>query len=102
MVYISMFPQLVAGPIVSFGTVRDEIHKREVTLGKFALGFKFFVIGLAQKVLIADTLAVPVDAIHKLPAEALTASMAWLSAIAYACKSISTLPATPTWPSGSA
>jgi alginate O-acetyltransferase complex protein AlgI len=78
-----MFPQLIAGPIVRFGTVRKEIHERVVTVQKFALGFKFFILGLGQKVIIANTLAVPVDAIYKIPIDNLDASMAWLAAASY-------------------
>ena len=83
LLYIAMFPQLIAGPIVRFGTVAKEIHERVVTLEKFALGLKFFIIGLGQKVLIANTLAVPVDAIYKIPAENLDAPLAWLAAVSY-------------------
>jgi alginate O-acetyltransferase complex protein AlgI len=84
LLYIAMFPQLIAGPIVRFGTVRKEIHERVVTVEKFALGFKFFIIGLGQKVIIANTLAVPVDAIYKIPVENLDAALAWLAAVSYA------------------
>jgi alginate O-acetyltransferase complex protein AlgI len=84
LLYIAMFPQLIAGPIVRFGTVRKEIHERVVTVEKFVLGLKFFIIGLGQKVLIANTLAVPVDAIYKIPAENLDAPLAWLANIGYA------------------
>src|SRR3954452_11314087 len=83
LLYIAMFPQLIAGPIVRFGTVRKEIHQRQVTIEKFALGIKFFIIGLGQKVLLANTLATPVDAIYKIPTENLDAAMAWLAAIGY-------------------
>jgi alginate O-acetyltransferase complex protein AlgI len=83
LLYISMFPQLIAGPIVRFGTVRKEVHQREATVQKFAVGVKFFIIGLAQKVLIANTLAVPVDAVFKIPNESLTASLTWLGAVGY-------------------
>jgi alginate O-acetyltransferase complex protein AlgI len=83
LLYIAMFPQLIAGPIVRFGTVRKEIHARTVTVEKVALGIKFFIIGLGQKVLLANTLAAPVDAIYKLPVEALDAPLAWLAAIGY-------------------
>ena len=83
LLYIAMFPQLIAGPIVRFGTVRKEIHERIVTLQKFALGLKFFILGLGQKVLIANTLAVPVDAIYKIPSGNLDAPMAWLAAVGY-------------------
>ena len=84
LLYIAMFPQLIAGPIVRFGTVRKEIHERVVTVEKFALGLKFFIIGLGQKVLIANTLAVPVDAIYKIPVENLDAPLAWLANAGYA------------------
>ena len=84
LLYIAMFPQLIAGPIVRFGTVRKEIHERVVTVEKFALGLKFFIIGLGQKVLIANTLAVPVDAIYKIPVENLDAALAWLANAGYA------------------
>jgi len=83
LLYIAMFPQLIAGPIVRFGTVAKEIHERIVTLEKFALGLKFFIIGLGQKVLIANTLAAPVDAIHNIPVENLDAALAWLAAVGY-------------------
>ncbi len=83
LLYIAMFPQLIAGPIVRFGTVRKEIHERVVTLEKFALGLKFFIIGLGQKVLIANTLAGPVDAIYRIPVENLDAPLAWLAAAGY-------------------
>ncbi|MEA2904987.1 MAG: alginate O-acetyltransferase complex protein AlgI [Alphaproteobacteria bacterium] len=83
LLYIAMFPQLIAGPIVRFGTVRKEIGDRAVGLETFALGLKFFVIGLGQKVLLANTLATPADAIFKLPVEALNASLAWLGITAY-------------------
>jgi alginate O-acetyltransferase complex protein AlgI len=83
LLYIAMFPQLIAGPIVRFGTVRKEIHERVVTVEKFALGIKFFIIGLGQKVLLANTLAAPVDAIYKIPIENLDAPLAWLAAIGY-------------------
>lgn len=83
LLYISMFPQLIAGPIVRFGTVRKEIHQRVVTTEMFALGLKFFIIGLGQKVLIANTLATPVDGIFKIPSENLDASLSWLAATSY-------------------
>jgi alginate O-acetyltransferase complex protein AlgI len=83
LMYIAMFPQLIAGPIVRFGTVRKEIHARVVTVEKFALGLKFFILGLGQKVLIANTLAVPVDAIYKIPVEHLDAALSWLAAVSY-------------------
>jgi alginate O-acetyltransferase complex protein AlgI len=81
--YISMFPQLIAGPIVRFATIQDALHDRSLGLGSFERGVRCSVIGLGQKVLIANTLAVPADAIFGLPASELTFSVSWLGAICY-------------------
>lgn len=54
--YITLFPQLIAGPIVRYQTIEEQLEKREHTLEKFALGIRKFVIGLGKKVLIANLL----------------------------------------------
>jgi alginate O-acetyltransferase complex protein AlgI len=56
-VYIAMFPQLVAGPIVRYRTIAHQLGSRRLTLGRASAGMRIFVIGLAQKVLIADEVA---------------------------------------------
>jgi len=81
--YIAMFPQLIAGPIVRFQTIFDELHSRTHSVEKFSNGVQIFVIGLAQKVLIADTLARPADAVYGLPVEQLDMGLAWLGSIAF-------------------
>ena len=81
--YISMFPQLVAGPIVRFSTITRQINSRSVTWAKFAEGIKFFIIGLGQKMLIANTVAKVVDEIFKVPSQALDASLSWAAAVCY-------------------
>ena len=81
--YIAMFPQLVAGPIVRFSTVQKELNRKVLSLENFSIGVKFFIIGLCQKVLIANIVANPVDEIYKIPEEGLTASLAWLASIGY-------------------
>ena len=53
-VYIAMFPQLVAGPIIRYHTIARQLAARRMTLGRASAGFRIFVVGLAQKVLIAD------------------------------------------------
>lgn len=53
-VYIAMFPQLVAGPIIRYHTIARQLAARRMTLGRASAGFRIFIIGLAQKVLIAD------------------------------------------------
>ena len=54
--YISLFPQLIAGPIVRYTTVEEQLENREYTFEKFAHGVRRFVIGLAKKVLIANVM----------------------------------------------
>ncbi len=54
--YISLFPQLIAGPIVRYKEIEEQIEKREYTFEKFALGVRRFIIGLGKKVLIANVL----------------------------------------------
>ena len=82
-VYITMFPQLVAGPIIRFHDIRDEIHNRRVNAGLFAEGIQIFVIGLAQKVLIANTVAVAADQIFALDPTGLSLPVAWLGILCY-------------------
>ncbi len=81
--YISLFPQLVAGPIVRYHTIAARLARRYVTRAGLAEGIRRFIIGLGKKVLIADTLAVPADAVFALPAEELTASLSWLGVICF-------------------
>ncbi|MGU3494891.1 MBOAT family O-acyltransferase [Xanthobacteraceae bacterium A53D] len=61
--YMSMFPQLVAGPIVRYATVARQLGDRRVTWGRFSAGMRIFVIGLAWKVLIADEVAALADGV---------------------------------------
>jgi alginate O-acetyltransferase complex protein AlgI len=83
MLYMSMFPQLVAGPIVRYSTVADQLHARRVTIGRFSAGMRIFVIGLAWKLLIADEVAPIADIVFDhTPAPLLIE--AWLGLYAYA------------------
>lgn len=54
--YVSLFPQLIAGPIVRYATIEEQLENREYTMEKFALGVRRFIIGLGKKVLIANVL----------------------------------------------
>lgn len=65
--YISMFPQLIAGPIVRFHTIADALHHRKESALKFSRGITFFIVGLAQKVLIANSMGALVDKIFDIP-----------------------------------
>ncbi len=69
--YIAMFPQLVAGPIVRYSQIEAEIDNRTVTLEKFAQGLRLFVIGLGKKVLLANTVAILANSLLSQPAEAI-------------------------------
>lgn len=86
LVYIMMFPQMIAGPIVRFSAIADQIENREhlETLDHKFLGFFRFTIGLAKKVLIANVMGLEADRIFSLPTEELTTPLAWLGATAYA------------------
>jgi len=81
--YVSLFPQLIAGPIVRYRDVAAEIMKRSITPEEFAYGIRRFTIGLGKKVLIANTLAGPCDKLFALPPEQLTPELAWLAVICY-------------------
>mgnify|MGYP001794873248 CR=1 FL=1 len=81
--YIAMFPQLIAGPIVRFSTVARGLKRRHVRPRHIYFGFIFFCVGLAEKVLLADTVAEIADQIYaQIPAD-LNASAALLGGIAY-------------------
>jgi len=82
--YISLFPQLVAGPIVRYQQVAAQLTERRTRQGDVAEGVRRFVIGLARKVLVANTLAVHADAIFATPAGELPAAVAWLGLACYA------------------
>ena len=81
--YITMFPQLVAGPIIRFKTVSKELHQRRLAPSRVRLGIELFIVGLAQKVLLANTVALPADQIFALPLHDLSFQTAWLAAVCY-------------------
>jgi len=82
--YIAMFPQLVAGPIVRYREIADQLPQlRTHRLDDIAAGFPRFALGLTKKVVIADSLAPMVDACFSTPASEMTTAIAWLGAIGY-------------------
>lgn len=81
--YISLFPQLIAGPIVRYHDVAQQIVKRTVTLSGFQYGVQRFVLGLGKKVLIANNIGAVADHIFSLPAETLPAWLLWLGMLSY-------------------
>ncbi len=81
--YISMFPQLIAGPIIRYHDIAKQLQRRIITISGFATGAERFIFGLAKKVLLADTLGVAVDKIFELPLHELNMGNAWLGAICF-------------------
>jgi alginate O-acetyltransferase complex protein AlgI len=82
-VYISMFPQMIAGPIIRYKTIAGELHKPALSVDRTAAGIRLFAIGLSQKVLIANTVASSADAIFALPPDQLSTPLAWLGIVCY-------------------
>lgn len=81
--YISLFPQLVAGPIVRYKDVAAEIDNRSVNLTDFTEGLHRFILGLFKKIIIADTMALTVNTIFS-QISSNAVSVAWFGALAYA------------------
>ena len=80
--YISCFPQLIAGPIVRYSTVRDQIDSREITFRGFSHGLMRFLLGLNKKMLLANILAPAAD--RAFAGGDLSTAAAWLGAVCYA------------------
>ena len=83
MLYISFFPQLIAGPIVKYRDIEKEIQSRRVTVDESAAGIRRFICGLAKKVLIANTCGLIVDTLYAAPMKQIFLPSAWLAAGAY-------------------
>ena len=81
--YLVMFPQLIAGPIVVYSQVSDQLHKRDITLDKVSEGITTFIIGLSSKVLIANTVGALWDDLAKTRYERISMPLAWLGVVAF-------------------
>lgn len=84
LLYISFFPQLIAGPIVKYHDINKQIADREETSELTAKGFRRFIVGLSKKVLIANTMGGIADIIFNMTAASINLPLAWLGAVAYA------------------
>ncbi len=82
-IYISLYPQLIAGPIIRYNDIANQIKSRIITIEDFAYGIRRFIIGLGKKVLIANNLAVTADDVFRIAPGDLTAPVAWLGIICY-------------------
>lgn len=85
-VYITMFPQLVSGPIVAYGEVRRELQSREFRFWSLQEGLKCFTIGLIAKVLLADRLGYLWQEVQVTGFESISTPLAWIAAVAYSLK----------------
>lgn len=83
LLYISFFPQLIAGPIVKYRDIEKEIDNRKQDATQAALGLRRFICGLAKKIFLANSMGVVADAVFTADVQNVNILVAWLGAIAY-------------------
>jgi alginate O-acetyltransferase complex protein AlgI len=83
LLYISFFPQLIAGPIVKYHDIESALTERKTDAEKIAAGLRRFIIGLSKKVLISNVVAYAADAVFALSVSEMNAASAWIGAVAY-------------------
>ena len=81
--YILLFPQLIAGPIIRYRDIAAQLVARDPNVSEFAYGVRRFVLGLGKKLLIANTLGQAADAVFAVPGSELGAALAWLGLVCY-------------------
>lgn len=81
--YISLFPQLIAGPIVRYETVAEQINDRKESIAAFSYGIERFILGLSKKVLIANSVGLIADEIFSTQISDLSVVLAWIGILAY-------------------
>lgn len=81
--YIALFPQLIAGPIVRYSPIEEQLSSRSVNLESFSSGLKLFMVGLGKKVLVANTLGAVADQAFAYPVDSVGFWLAWLGIICY-------------------
>ena len=84
--YITMFPQLLSGPIVNYGEIRERLIKRTFQARGIQDGLKLFTMGLASKVLLADRIGLLWQEVQVTGFESISTPLAWIAAIAYSMK----------------
>lgn len=82
--YVSMFPQLIAGPIVRYNTIAEELDQRSEHVSQMAAGVRYFVIGLAKKVLLANQMGALFEQVQQVPQPDRSVLMLWLGMAAFA------------------
>lgn len=82
--YISMFPQLIAGPIVRYVDIEEQLNHRKLSIDKFGQGSMYFICGLAKKVVLANTIGAVYEEVAAMQAGTFSVLTAWVGCIAYA------------------
>ena len=82
--YVSLFPQLIAGPIVCYEEIEEQLSSRKISARKLGNGAMLFIVGLAKKVILANTMGEIFEQITSTATSNLTVLMAWLGCITYA------------------
>lgn len=81
--YIAFFPQLIAGPVIRYSTVNEQIDDRKMTLEGFYSGSQLFIIGVGKKIVFANNFSVVSEYAFQTPSQELSMAMAWLGVICY-------------------
>lgn len=81
--YLALFPQLIAGPIIRYHDIAEQLEHRDTSLDNLYFGARRFIFGLAKKLIIANTLGLVADSIFSLPGNELTTPLAWLGIFSY-------------------
>ncbi len=81
--YVALFPQLIAGPIVRYATIAEELESRSHSMDQFAEGVRRFMVGLGKKVLLANNIGILWDSMSNLDGSQMSVVAAWLGMIAY-------------------
>ncbi len=81
--YICLFPQLIAGPIVRYNDIDKQLSRRKLNIGKIHAGLERFIIGLGKKVIIANTLGTCADMVFSVNPVSLTSATAWFGLLCY-------------------
>ena len=82
--YVTLFPQLIAGPIINYKSVAEQLNQRDEGVERFASGVQTFIIGLAKKVLLANSIGRLWDTFHAMDSSSLTVVGGWLGLVAFA------------------
>ena len=82
--FVTMFPQLVAGPIVRYSDIHHQLRNKDISIQNFSLGLQRFIIGLAKKMIVANTFAEIADKTFSYAPSELSSALLWFGVLAYA------------------